>query len=135
METNTNWSNIQGHWNDYKGRIKEKWGKLTDSDIDQIEGQRDRLVGTLQTRYGMAKDKVEQQVNDFVSTASGWLEDAKQKVADVAERGKQYFQEHSFQDMVGDVRDLIGRYPVQSAFIGLGVGYLVGRLFTSSDRS
>ena len=50
METNTNWSTIQGHWNDYKGRIKEKWGKLTDLDLEQIEGNRDRLIGMLQTR-------------------------------------------------------------------------------------
>lgn len=135
METNSNWSTIQGHWNDYKGRIKERWGKLTDSDLMQIEGHRDRLIGLLQTRYGIARDQVEQQVNDFISSAQNWLEEAKQKVAEFAEQGKEYFEENSVKDMAADVRDLMVRYPVQSALIGLGVGYLIGRVFTAGNRS
>src|SRR5438105_1336782 len=135
METNTNWSTIQGHWNDYKGRIKEKWGKLTDLDLEQIEGNRDRLIGMLQTRYGMAKDKVEQQVNDFITTAQSWLDDAKQKVSEAAERGKQYFEENNFKDIVADVQELIGRYPLQSALVGIGIGFVMGRILTSGNRS
>jgi uncharacterized protein YjbJ (UPF0337 family) len=135
METNSNWNTIQGHWNDYKGRIKERWGRLTDSDLTQIEGHRDRLIGLLQTRYGIARDQVEQQVNDFISSAQNWLEEAKQKVAEFAEQGKEYFEENSFKDMAADVRDLMVRYPVQSALIGLGVGYLIGRVFTAGNRS
>lgn len=135
METNSNWSTIQGHWNDYKGRIKEKWGKLTDSDLEQIEGERDRLIGTLQMRYGMAKEKVEQQVNEFIASAQSWLEDAKQTVTGAVERGKQYFEENNFKDMAADVHSLIARYPVQSALVGIGIGYIVGRIFTSGNRS
>ncbi len=135
METNANWESIQGHWNDYKGRVKEKWGKLTEDDLEQIEGRRDRLIGALQQRYGATKDKAEEQVNSFIASAGSWLQEARDKVVDAAEKSKQYLQETSVKDMAKDMGDLVARYPVYSALIGIGVGYLVGRLFTSSNRS
>lgn len=56
---------IQGDWNVMKGKIKEKWGKLTDDDMDAIDGQRDQLVGHIQKRYGMAKDAAEKQIKEW----------------------------------------------------------------------
>lgn len=56
---------IEGDWNVMKGKIKEKWGKLTDDDLDQIEGRRDQLAGHIQKRYGMAKDAVEKEINEW----------------------------------------------------------------------
>jgi uncharacterized protein YjbJ (UPF0337 family) len=135
MDANSNWSTIQGHWNEYKERVKEHWERLTDEDLSQIKGDRNRLVEALQRRYGLAKEKVEEQLSEFVSSAGGWLEQAKNKVADVAERGREYFREHDFSDMMADCRTLIARYPIQTALLGLGVGYILGRIFTSSDRS
>ena len=58
-----NWDQVEGKWKQAKGSIKQKWGKLTDDDLEMIAGQRDKLVGKLQERYGMAKDAAEQEVN------------------------------------------------------------------------
>jgi uncharacterized protein YjbJ (UPF0337 family) len=127
-----NWTSIQGNWNQYKGQIKEKWGKLTDDDLMRIGGNRDQLIGMLQQRYGMAKDRVEEQVDEFTSKASGWVQQAKNKVAEVAEQGKEYWRDHNVGEMATDLKTLINRYPVQSTLVGLGVGYLVGRIFSSS---
>jgi len=52
---------IKGNWNQFKGKIKEKWGRLTDDDLDVAEGQRDQLIGKIQERYGIAKEEVERQ--------------------------------------------------------------------------
>ena len=52
---------IKGNWNQFKGKIKEKWGRLTDDDLDVVEGQRDQLIGKIQERYGIAKEEVERQ--------------------------------------------------------------------------
>ena len=52
---------LQGKRRELKGLLKEKWGKLTDDDLDRIEGQAERLVGLLQQRYGYAKEKAEQE--------------------------------------------------------------------------
>lgn len=56
---------IEGNWKQFKGRIKEQWGKLTDDDIDEIGGKRDRLVGKIQERYGKTKDEVEKDLNNW----------------------------------------------------------------------
>ncbi len=56
---------IAGNWNQFKGKIKEKWGKLTDDDLTYIEGKRDRLLGRIQERYGIAKDEAEKQLKDW----------------------------------------------------------------------
>ena len=53
---------ISGNWKQLKGKVKEQWGKLTDDDITVIEGKRDQLVGRVQERYGIAKEKAEEQV-------------------------------------------------------------------------
>jgi uncharacterized protein YjbJ (UPF0337 family) len=49
------WGEIEGNWNQFKGKLKEKWGKLTDDDLTYMEGRRDRIVGKLQERYSDAK--------------------------------------------------------------------------------
>jgi uncharacterized protein YjbJ (UPF0337 family) len=51
-----------------KGKVKEKWGALTDDDLERINGQRDQLEGKLQERYGMAKDMVRKDVDDWLKT-------------------------------------------------------------------
>ncbi len=56
---------LKGEWNVIKGKVREKWGRLTDDDLDVIAGKRDQLVGTLQKRYGMARDAVEKQVDEW----------------------------------------------------------------------
>jgi uncharacterized protein YjbJ (UPF0337 family) len=60
---------IEGNWKQLKGRIKERWGKLTDDDFDVIEGRRDVLIGTLQKRYGITLDEAEKQLRDWESTS------------------------------------------------------------------
>ncbi len=61
---------FEGKWHEIKGKVKEKWGKLTDDDMTQINGKREQLLGKLQTRYGYAKDRAEQEINDFEKSCS-----------------------------------------------------------------
>lgn len=56
---------IKGNWNQFKGKVKEQWGKLTDDDLDVIDGQRDQLVGRIQEREGLERDVAERQVSDW----------------------------------------------------------------------
>jgi len=60
-----NWDQIEGKWKQSIGKIKEKWGKLTDDDLQLIKGKRDQLVGRIQERYGVAREEAERQVDDF----------------------------------------------------------------------
>ena len=56
---------LEGNWKQFKGKIKEKWGKLTDDDFTVLEGDRDQLEGTIQKRYGIAKEEAQRQVREF----------------------------------------------------------------------
>jgi uncharacterized protein YjbJ (UPF0337 family) len=59
------WDRVEGNWKQFKGQIKEQWGKLTDDDLDQIAGKRDQLEGKIQERYGLEKDRARQDVDDW----------------------------------------------------------------------
>jgi uncharacterized protein YjbJ (UPF0337 family) len=63
-----NWDQIAGSWKQFQGKVREKWGKLTDDDLTVVAGKRDQLSGALQRRYGIAKDEAEKQLDEFVST-------------------------------------------------------------------
>ena len=56
-----------GAWHQLKGKVREEWGKLTDDDLTQIEGNSEKLAGKLQERYGYAKDEAERRAKDFRS--------------------------------------------------------------------
>jgi len=59
---------MAGKWKQMKGAVKSKWGKLTDDDLDVINGQKEQLVGRIQERYGIAKEEAQRQVDDWNRT-------------------------------------------------------------------
>ena len=58
---------LQGKWKQLKGEVKRQWGKLTDDELDMIEGNKDKLVGMVQERYGYARDQAAREVDDFLN--------------------------------------------------------------------
>jgi uncharacterized protein YjbJ (UPF0337 family) len=63
-----NWDLVEGKWKQMKGQIREKWGNLTDDDLEMIAGKRDQLIGRLQVRYGIAKEEAAKQVDEFADS-------------------------------------------------------------------
>src|SRR5262245_9625485 len=68
--TTMDWNSIEGNWKQAQGKIKEKWGKLTDDDLTLVNGQREQLEGIIQKRYGVAKDMVRKDVDDWFKSQS-----------------------------------------------------------------
>jgi len=62
-----NWDQITGNWKQIKGQAKEQWGKLTNDDLDIVAGQREKLVGKLQERYGLAREEALKQADEWVA--------------------------------------------------------------------
>jgi uncharacterized protein YjbJ (UPF0337 family) len=58
---------MQGNWKQLSGKVREKWGKLTDNDLEMINGQQEQLIGKIQERYGIVREEAEKQVKDFWS--------------------------------------------------------------------
>jgi uncharacterized protein YjbJ (UPF0337 family) len=56
---------LKGQWTQLKGAVREQWGKLTNDDLDQIEGRSEQLVGKIQERYGVARDEARRQVDTW----------------------------------------------------------------------
>lgn len=69
-----NWNRIEGNWKQMVGRAREKWGELTQDELDQVDGNRERLAGLLQERYGIAQDEANRRIDE-------WADDLKDLVA------------------------------------------------------
>jgi uncharacterized protein YjbJ (UPF0337 family) len=55
----------EGQWKQFKGKMREKWGKLTDSDWDAVAGKKDQFLGKLQERYGYSREQAERDYDDW----------------------------------------------------------------------
>jgi uncharacterized protein YjbJ (UPF0337 family) len=82
-----NWDRVQGNWKQFKGRVQEKWGKLSDDHIDVINGRRETLAGKLQESYGITKDEAERQIGDWERSVSDVDDEA---VGDVRKKAKNW---------------------------------------------
>lgn len=66
-----NWDQVQGKWKQVKGSVKQQWGKLTDDDLKVIDGQKDKLVGKLQERYGITHEEATHKVRGWSASGAG----------------------------------------------------------------
>ena len=57
-----NWDHIAGNWTQWKGRVRERWGKLTDDQLDVVGGRREQLSGRIQEVYGVTRDEADRQL-------------------------------------------------------------------------
>ncbi len=65
-----NWDIVKGRWKQVKGDVRKEWGNITDDDYDRIAGDKEKLVGTLQEKYGWAKNDAERKVDDWAKRHS-----------------------------------------------------------------
>jgi uncharacterized protein YjbJ (UPF0337 family) len=63
-----NWDQIEGNWKQFKGKVKEKWGQLTDDELDQAAGRRDQVIGVLQKQYGWQREQAERELDTLTKT-------------------------------------------------------------------
>ncbi|HWP59436.1 MAG TPA: CsbD family protein [Candidatus Acidoferrales bacterium] len=63
-----NWDRVSGQWKQLKGKAREKWGRLTNDELDVIAGKREQLIGKVQEKYGVAKDEAEREVDEWSRT-------------------------------------------------------------------
>lgn len=60
-----NWNRVEGNWKQMSGKVKKQWGKLTDSTLTEMNGEREVLVGKIQEAYGITRDEADRQVREW----------------------------------------------------------------------
>src|SRR6187401_271180 len=134
---------LAGQWKQMKGSLKSWWGQFSDDDFDRIGGQKDRLIGWVQEKYGRSHDQAAQEVDarlrEYSDKYGGTLGDLKAKALDVGEtvvgkaseaatavrsgmgKASSYFQEKTFDSIGSDVAAIVRKYRVQAVLLGIGL--------------
>jgi len=131
---------LQGQWNEVKGRLQEHWGQLTDDDLRRVEGSTDRLVGVVQQKTGASKREVEEFLDEAMASGRSTLqqasESASQYVDEASELAREQYAraaaatEQMSKQMVHTVRER----PIESMAIAFGVGIAAGALMFLGRR-
>jgi uncharacterized protein YjbJ (UPF0337 family) len=151
IENNTmNHDIFAGHWKQMRGTLKSWWGKLSDDDCEWIEGQKDKLIGLVQEKYGYTRDQAREEVDrrfneyddkdstasvrdmtakvyELGKTAASKARGAVTALADEFATAGSAIRENKLATMATDINSFIREYPVALLFVGIGLGYLLFR--------
>ena len=133
----TNQQILEGNWNEIKGKLRQKWGQLTDDDLPQIRGEADQIIGVIQRKTGEAREAIVrylQEVSGSAAAATGAVGDYAQQAAEtVRQTAKQAA------DRVRAGYDAAERFvrqrPKESLAVCFGVGLITGVVIALSLRS
>jgi len=127
-----NQQTLQGNWNEIKGKLRSKWGSLTDDDVLVFNGNVDQLVGTIQRKTGEARESIEQFFEQFSSNGASAIGQAGEAVRAYAQQAAESVQATSKQaaDSVregyAEVEGLVRRRPAESLAVCFGAGVITG---------
>ena len=140
-DTMTNQQILEGNWNEMKGMLRQKWGQLTDSDLPQICGDVDQIVGIIQRRTGERREAIEQYLQEMSGSAASAIGTAAETVRDYAQHAAETVQHTAKQaaDRVHAGYDEAERFvrdrPGESLLVCFGVGLITGVVIALSLRS
>jgi uncharacterized protein YjbJ (UPF0337 family) len=137
----TNQQILWGNWNEIKGKLRQKWGQLTDDDLPQIRGDMEHLVGVIQHRTGEAREAIETYLQEVSGSAASAAGTAAETVRDCAQHAAENVQQTAKQ-AAGRVRAgyneaerFVRDRPGESLLVCFGVGLITGVVIALSLRS
>lgn len=123
---------LEGQWNQVKGRIKERWGQLTDDELMQVEGNANQLVGTIQKKTGESKQAIEDFLEEVVSEGASLMNKVSDTAKDYAGKAQQVVQENydraaeSVREGYQQAATCVKRHPMESLGVAFGTGIITG---------
>jgi len=132
---------LQGNWNEIKGKLRNKWGQLTNDELQQFGGNVDQLVGLIQRKTGEARSSVEHYLEELTAngasafsqaseTVRGYAQQAATAVQDTTKKATEYVNEGYEQ-----AEEMVRQRPVESAAVVFGAGLLVGMVLGLAFRA
>jgi uncharacterized protein YjbJ (UPF0337 family) len=125
---------LQGHWEEVKGKLREKWGQLTGDDLERFSGDVDKLVGLIHRKTGTARSAIEEyleEISDEGASAVGRMADrvrhGVQHAADAVEESSEEAIDF-MRDRYDDAEEMIRQRPSESVVVCFGVGLVAGLL-------
>jgi uncharacterized protein YjbJ (UPF0337 family) len=132
---------LQGNWNEIKGKLRSKWGQLSNDDVQHFDGNVDRLMGLIERKTGAGRESVESFLKEVTANGSSAVATATGKVAEVAHQAADKVQEgaaqaadslregyDSMQRGCEEAEELVRRHPGEATAICFGAGLLTGLL-------
>ncbi len=125
---------LEGHWTEIKGKLKERWGALTDDDLQAFQGSIDQLVGTIQSKTGETRDNIEEFLHQATSQMGSTMERARESARQYAQQASSTIQQASRQAIEGmrhgysQASHMVQDKPGQSLAVALGAGLFIGVL-------
>ncbi len=130
-----------GRWNEVMGRIRSKWGQINDDELRTVEGNTQQLIGLIQKKTGEAREKVEKQLNDWLSQGENSAEGISAAAQEMAGRASEQLQEgyervsDSVRAGYHDAEKMVQQRPVESVAVAFGSGLIAGVLVSLMLRS
>jgi uncharacterized protein YjbJ (UPF0337 family) len=119
---------LAGHWNEVRGKLQEKWAKLTDDDLRSFNGNLDQLVGKIQQRTGETRDAIERFLAELAEEGSDYVSAARDKAQEVADQMSENMRQgyESVRQGYAEAERVIQDRPAQAVAFAFGLGLLVG---------
>ncbi|MDR3633505.1 MAG: CsbD family protein [Isosphaeraceae bacterium] len=132
---------LQGQWNQLRGRVKEKWGQLTDDDLQIQGGNVDQLVGRIQQKTGEGREAVEKFLTELTARGSSAVAQAAESIGQYTHQASDRLREHYSQladqarDRYDVAQDMVRHNPTQSVAAAFGIGVVAGLIVGLALRS
>lgn len=127
-----NQQTLEGNWNEIQGKLRSKWGSLTDDDVKEFDGNVEQLIGKIQKKTGAARKSIEQFFDQFAKNGASAASRAGETVRDYAQQASEAVQETtqqaaaSVREGYAEVEDMVRKRPAESLAVCFGVGIITG---------
>jgi uncharacterized protein YjbJ (UPF0337 family) len=125
---------LQGHWDEVKGQLREKWGQLTGDDLERFSGDVDKLVGLIQRKTGAARSAIEDYLDEVSANGASTVGRMADRVRQGVQQAAETVQESSEDAMdymrqgYDEAEEMIRQRPSESVVVCFGVGLVAGLL-------
>lgn len=135
---------VMGNWNQFKGKVKQRWGQLTDDELQEVEGNFDQLIGLVQQKTGEGRQQIERILSKLSDDAGGAFTQATETARQYADQASEAFRGATDQirergrESYVEAQRMVRRRPAESVAIAFGTGLVIGLvvgMVTSSRHS